>query len=119
MTSTDPTSRLFLIASVAVSLLTGSFATPAISATDSARKCCQPEARSACCQAPLPQNDRTPLPKEKSSSGRELAGFDFGLPASQSVGLTTKMLRLRAAANDAVPVSGAPSLVSLHVLLRV
>lgn len=124
MTSTNPTSRLFLIASVAVSLLTGSFATPAISATDSARKCCQPEARSACCgmaccQAPLPQNDRTPLPKEKSSSGRELAGFDFGLPASQSVGLTTKMLRLRAAADDAVPVSGAPSLVALHVLLRV
>ena len=124
MTSTNPTSRLFLIASVAVSLLTGSFATPAISATDSARKCCQPEARSvccgmACCQTPLPQNDRTPLPNEKSSPGRELAGFNFGLPAGRSVDLTTEMLQLRAAASDAVPVSGAPSLVALHVLLRV
>ena len=101
MNATNPTSRLFLIASLALSLLTGSFTTPAFSATDSARKCCQPEARStccgmACCQTPIPQHDRTPLPNEKSSSGRDLAGFDSGLP-----------------------VSGAPSLVALHVLLRV
>lgn len=124
MTSSIPTSRLLLIASLAVSLLTGSFATPAFSAADTARKCCQPEARSACCgmaccQTPVPQNDRTPLPNEKSSHSRELAGFNFGLPAGRAVSLTTEMLRLRAAANDAVPVSGALSLVALHVLLRV
>lgn len=124
MPSIHPTSRLFLIASLVVSLLTGSFATPAFSATDSARKCCQPEARSACCgmlccQTPVPQNDRTPLPNEKSSGGRDLTGFDFGLPAGRSVSPTSDLQRLRAAANDAVPVSGAPSLVTLHVLLRV
>ena len=124
MNSTNPTSRLLLIASLAVSLLTGIFTTRAFSATGSARKCCQPEAPSACCgmaccQTPAPQNDRTPLPNEKSSSGCELTGFDYGLLAGRSVGLTAEMLRLRAAANDAVPVSGAPSLVALHVLLRV
>lgn len=124
MTSPNSTSRLFLIASLAVSLLTGSFATPAFSATDSARKCCQAEARSACCgmaccQTRVPQNDRTPLPNEKSSGGRDLAGFDIGLPAGRSVNPTSDLLRLRAAANVAVPVSGAPSLVALHVLLRV
>lgn len=124
MNSTNPTSRLFLTALLAVSLLTGGFAPPAFSATDSARKCCPPEARSACCgmaccQTPAPQNDRTPLPQEKSSSGRDLAGFDFGLPPGRSFGLTTEMLRLRMASSDAVPVSGAPSLVALHVLLRV
>ena len=122
MASTIHKSRLFLIASLAVSLLTGSFATPAFSATDSGRKCCQPEARSACCgtaccQTPAPQNDRTPLPYEKSSNDRELAGFDVGIPAAHSVSLTSDLLRLRAAANDAVPASGAPSLVALHVLL--
>tara|TARA_R110002072_G_scaffold282552_1_gene445515 strand:- start:17647 stop:18021 length:375 start_codon:yes stop_codon:yes gene_type:complete len=124
MNATNPTSRLFLIASLALSLLTGSFTTPAFSATDSARKCCQPEARStccgmACCQTPIPQHDRTPLPNEKSSSGRDLAGFDSGLPAGRMANLTADLLRLRMAANAAVPVSGAPSLVALHVLLRV
>jgi hypothetical protein len=122
MTSITLKTRILVAPALAIVLLFGSFATPAMGATTGKHDCCQVEAKSTCCgttccEARAPRQEQSQPDQSRPSNDRPSDGKATWIGYGTGDVLLSRPNRLESSLD--VPVSGSPSLITQHVRLQI
>ena len=123
MNFTTTTTRILLVPLLAVGLLAGGFATPALGSTAGGKECCPATVVNSaccglsCCQAPAPQPDRSAAEHSKRISDHPADG-KIGWAGSFTLDGDHGQTAI-GGRPFGVPASGSPSLIAQHVRLQI